>query len=322
MDKWKYLAVLLLIAFNSKADIELYSDETKSVSMMGEVDVFADLFNKHTSELPELNKDEDFEVSLEAFVEFQYTHQLTDGLNTFAAFEIYSYEDRDNERQTEFDDIYVGLEGKYGTLFIGEAEDSVDVVGILTDISNDGVYALDSLYEEEGKGIRYEYIYSDTYLVSADMQSSGEDNVDKEYSIAASYQTDNVNLSAMYTEAGERMGLDLNAYAIGVGLRNETYYFAALFSSYEGPYSQGNGYFNSGKLWSAAASYTWNAFRVYATSVFDSDDQSDNSAIAYTTGVDYLVNEDMLIFGEYTGSEHDMDNWKTSAAVLGLFYKF
>ncbi len=322
MLKIKSVLLCMLVAFQSHAEIELYADETKSVLLTGGVDTYADLFRESESDNPEQEKNEDFDLYIEAYAEFQYSHQLTDGLMTFGAFEVYSFEDEFEERTTELDDVYIGVSGQFGSLYLGEAEDSVDVVGLLTDISNDGVYAIDSLYEEEGLGVKYEYIYNDTFLFSADMQDSGEEDVDREYSVAISYQTDSFNVSAMYTDAGDFMGFDLNAYAVGAAYRNETFYVGAIYSDYNGPYSQGNGYFMSGQSWSLAGSYTMNGIRGYTTVLLDNDEDSNASATAYTIGVDYLVHEDMLIFAEYTGSSHDVDDWTTSSGVVGVFYKF
>lgn len=303
----------MLASSSTFAEIDFYQDDTRSFSLIGEIDVFADLYFEDKSDY--YRETERASVSLELILDFVYLEQLTETISTIGAFSIVYYDD-----ELDADDIYLGVISPYGSIFVGESGSSLDHVIELTDITNDGVYAFDSDLEEEGKGIRYENGLNELFY-SLDVQvaeNNEEHDVDNEWNLGVSYTTDRTRLALAASDGGQYK----SALAIGFGFQDQGWYLAGLASRYEGGYSRSNGYFDKGTVYGAAMAYRWDYTRVYSSLAYDVDRDSSNRAYAYTLGIDYLIDDKILLFGEYHHSEHDLDNWQTTAGVLGIFYLF
>ncbi|WP_194436018.1 porin [Vibrio fluminensis] len=312
MKKTFLALAVAAVATSAHAKIDLYKDDTKKVTVKGEVDVYLNIVDEVKSEDASEVKDDDFNVSTWAQVEFGFEHQINDDLKGFASFEV-DYSDSD----AVFDDVYAGVTGSFGTLKGGETGDSLSVVGNLTDITNEGTYAYDSNIESKGKGIRYEKTLGGLY-VSADLQTTSAEDSDDEINVGASYSFDYVTFAAAYSDGGE----DVSSSAFGASLSVSDFYLAALYSVYEGGYAQVGSGFGEGEVYGLAASYSFNDFRFYASTAFDSEDDTDNRGDSKTVGLDYTVNGDITLFAEYTGASYDVNDKDADTLLAGVYYAF
>ncbi|WP_282177488.1 porin [Vibrio nereis] len=322
------VALSVLMAASSAHAIELYSNDTSSVNLKGEVDAFIIGGEVDIEGVAEKVK-ADPAVDMWGYIQFDYEHKLSDSVSAFGSFEIES-----DGNNAVFDDVVAGINGSFGKFSIGETGDALDATE-KDDITNEAFYGQPgSALESKGKGVRYQNSFGGLALsLDAQTTSASEGN---EYGISGNYDLGDFEIGAAYQDGSD--GKFVAAVALSAQLGD--LYLATRYSEYEG-----NGDFDfagntdtkvqfashEGSVIGLAAAYQMDKTRYYGTyHLIEGDknaagDSIDADINAFTLGVDYAVMSDLLVFAEYQYAETEgvnVTNADVSAYMLGAYLSF
>ncbi|CAH8196628.1 Putative qsr prophage outer membrane porin [Vibrio aestuarianus] len=330
------LALLVASAATSVSAVELYSSDTSTLAIKGEVDGYL-----RTSEVEVTGKakdKEDLNVDYWAYAQVDYEHKLNDSVSAFGSFEIET-----SGSNAVFDDVVAGFKGNFGKVSIGETGDALDAIE-KTDISNEGPYFGTPGHELEskGKGLRYQ-VDAGPVAISLDWQSTSADNSDDAYGISVDWNFGMGSVGVAYVDYGKLAGatVDSSVAGIALGINPVDALFLGLsYTDYENIAYAVTGGSNSdikgelpahdGQSFGFAISYDFEPVKIYATyALIDGDNiagtKVDAELNSYLLGVDYTVMDNLNVFLEYTAAEIDGTSVvKTDAnqTILGMYLSF
>lgn len=302
------VALSVLMAASSAHAIELYSNDTSSVNLKGEIDAYV-IGGEVDPDGAAEKTEADPSVDMWGYIQFDYEHKLSDSVSAFGSFEIES-----DGNDAVFDDVVAGINSPYGKFSIGETGDALDATE-KDDITNEGFYGQPgSALESKGKGIRYQKSFGG-FDLSLDAQTTTESE-GNEYGISGNYNLGDFEIGAAYVEGQD----DDHIAAIGASAQLGDLYLATRYSDYEGRADfefSGNTEDtialpeHEGSVIGAAVAYQIDKTRLYGTYHFIEADKdmegndSDAEMNAFTVGIDYAVISDLLLFAEYQYAEID-----------------
>lgn len=332
----KTLVALAVLATASANAGNLYENEATSVKVSGEVDtVIKTLKYKNGSTTV---VDEDAQVYAWANVQFDVDHKLSDSVTAFGSFEM----EADNGDTVKVDDAKIGFKGNFGKVTFGETGSSYGVLE-KAELTNEGA-DVDVVYdssESAGHGIRYEITVADSLSLSADIQTNSSESVDNDWAISADYAIADFTIGAAYLQADEKsVDYDRNAMGLSVSYEANGLYVAATFTQYEGQgdvnvnggddtFSLGD---HDGNTYALAASYSWDAYKVYgAYQVLSADKATSGASLDadldnYYVGFEYAVMSNLTAFVEYNVAELSggsvANKQEADFAAAGLYLTF
>ncbi|MBF4349386.1 porin, partial [Vibrio anguillarum] len=114
---------------------EIYSNDSTSVGLKGEIDAYLIQKEKTASDV---KTKESADFSTWAKIQLDASHKLSNGLTTFGSFEF----EGDGSAGVVVDDLYVGVKGDIWGVAVGETGDFAESFDAIqkTDIANEGNY--------------------------------------------------------------------------------------------------------------------------------------------------------------------------------------
>ncbi|OEF24209.1 porin [Vibrio rumoiensis] len=297
------LAVSTIAFAGSVNAAELYSSDTTSVKLSGEVDTYLKTGDLKFEGQPKDKSDPN--AAIWAKTQFDVDYKISTNNTAFLSFEV----EGDGDAGAKFDDVYAGFTNNtFGTFTIGEAGDSFDALE-KTDITNEGIYAGTIESEDSSNAIRWQKAFGGLAL-SADAQTN-TDSDDNVYALSGDWTiTDAFSVGAGYATSGS----DAYTTALSASAQFGDLYLAASASQYKnfgGDFEftgETEKTFNvditEGNTYGIAAAYQMNETRFYGSYALV-DDDTDVKFNAYTVGIDHSIIDNVLVFVEYTGVTGD-----------------
>ncbi|GEM79041.1 porin [Vibrio superstes] len=325
--KKSILAALIASCATSTMATEIYSNDTTTVGISGEVDAY---FAK-----ADINGDDsDAGVAVWAKVQMDAEQKITDKITAFASFEIEAGSDyRGTDNDASFDDILVGIKTENWGAAVGEVGDLAESLDAIQkdDITNEGNYmgsTSGNTRESGGEGIVVKGTVGPVTLV-ADVYTDTDTNIDNTFGFSADYQHEYFTIGASYLQGETVLDEDVQLYGASVSTSFSNLYLAATLADFEGFDSFGFYPTDSvveGYTMGLAASYQINEARLYTTYAFaDMDaiegvDEGDTYNVVI--GVDYAVADNILAFVEYQFADADWAIDDSQTIVAGVYYSF
>ncbi|AIW19303.1 porin [Vibrio coralliilyticus] len=341
------VALSVLAAAANVNAAEIYSTDASKVSLKGEVDAYlatTDIDNGTTK------TKKDPYVAVWGKIQLDAEHKVSDTLTSFASFEIESgtdVYDGTNTSNASFDDVYVGVKTDTWGVAVGEVGDLADSQDAIEkgDITNEGKFfgtAGGHRAESAGQGVVFKASLTDGLVFVADINTESDENIDNTYGTSLDWAINDIfSVGASYTGGEQAENIDYSVSGISASAEVSGFYFAATFAQFEGVNSWGlfsktTNYFD-GDAYGVAASYTINKTRIYTTyDVMELDEQQvagSNNVNAkgdlnnLVVGVDYALQDNVTIFGEYQAAETSNDfsagaNQDADTFILGAYYTF
>jgi len=274
----KTLVALAVLATASANAGNLYENDATSVKVSGEVDTVIKTSEYNNGSVKVV--DNDPQVYAWANVQFDIDHKLSDSVTAFGSFEM----EADNGESVAVDDAKIGFKGNFGKVTFGETGSSYAVLekGELTN-EGDDVDVVYNSSESDGHGIRYEVTVAESLDLSFDMQTNKAQNADNDWALSADYAIGDFTIGAAYIQADEKaVDYDRSAMGLSVSYEANGFYVAATYTDYEGQgavnVNGGEDTFkladHDGNTYALAASYSWDAYKVYTAYQVLSADQS------------------------------------------------
>ncbi|WP_417879098.1 porin [Vibrio sp.] len=317
------LAVSAAAFTGAASAAEIYSSETTSVKLSGEVDAY--IMTGDVKVDGEEKQKSDPDASIWGKTQFDVDYKLNDSNKAFLSFEI----EGDGDDGAVFDDLYLGFTNDtFGTFTVGEAGDSFDNLE-KTDITNEGLYAGTIESVDSSNAVRWQKAFGGLAL-SADIQTD-TDSSNNVYAASADWSiTDAFTVGTGYSTDGE----DAYTAALSASAQLGGLYLAASASKYEnfgGDFKfTGNtdrtvlAAITEGNTYGFAAAYQMNDTRFYGTYALV-DDDTDAKFNAYTVGVDHAIIDNVLVFAEYSGVSGDEASGSDVTGnlfLLGTYFTF
>ncbi|MGD8230703.1 porin [Vibrio sp. TRT 1302] len=332
----KTLVALAVLAAASANAGNLYENEATSVKVSGEVDTVIKTLK--TKSAGATVTDEDAQVYAWANVQFDVDHKLSDSVTAFGSFEM----EADNGKEVKVDDAKIGFKGNFGKVTFGETGSSYAVLE-KAELTNEGA-DVDVVYnssESDGHGIRYEITVADALSLSADLQTNKDQNTDNDWAVSADYAIADFTIGAAYLQANEKnKGYDRNSMGLSVSYEANGLYVAATYTQYEGQgdvnVEGGDSTYelpdHDGNTYALAASYSWDAYKVYgAYQVLSADKATSGASLDadldnYYVGFEYAVMSNLTAFVEYNVAELSggsvANKQEADFAAAGLYLTF
>ncbi|GEA61130.1 porin [Vibrio comitans] len=321
------LATLLATCATSAMAADIYSNDTTTVGLKGEVDAY---FAK-----TDINGvDSDAGVAVWAKIQMDAEQKVTDKVTAFASFEIEAGSDyRGTSNDASFDDILVGIKMENWGAAVGEVGDLAESLDAIQkdDITNEGNYmgsTSGNTRESGGEGLVVKGIVGPVTLV-ADVYTDTDSNIDNTFGFSADYQHEHFSIGASYLQGETDLDEDVQLYGASVSTSFSNVYLAATFADFEGFDSFGFYPTDSvveGYTMGLAASYQLNATRFYTTYAFADMDAiagvDEGETYNLVIGADYAIADNILAFAEYQYADADWAIDESQTVVAGVYYSF
>ncbi|WP_425628046.1 porin [Vibrio neptunius] len=364
------VALSVLAAAANVNAAEIYSTDASKVSLKGEVDAYVattDIEKQGTSGV-ERTETDPF-VTVWGKVQLDAEHKVSDTLTSFASFEIESstgFDSSKTDNSAKFDDMYIGVKTDTWGVAIGEVGDLAESLDAIEkgDITNEGQFfgsAGGHRAESNGNGIVFKAELAEGLVFVADANTESSKNVDNTYGASLDWTiNDMFSVGASAINGEQAQDTDYQVVGMSASATVGGFYFAATFAQFEGVNSFGlfgdkttttftdattgakstvdNDYaYVDGNAYGVAAQYTIDKTRLYATyDVMDLDEFTVSGANAegdttnLVIGVDYALQDNVTIFGEFQTAETSNDFDGANGAkgldadtfVLGAYYTF
>ncbi|EKO3929675.1 porin [Vibrio fluvialis] len=333
------LALAVIAAAGSVNAAEIYSNESTSVGLKGEIDAYliqdeatvGDVKTKHSADFSNWAK-----IQLDA------SHKLGSDVTTFGSFEM----EGDGHDGVKIDDLYVGVKSGIWGVAVGETGDFAESFDAIqkTDIANEGNYiGLDRPYESGTDGLTVKLAPVEGLTFVADAYTNSTDGLDNSYGVSANYAMDMFSVGASFNSSEVFDGYSADSYGVSASVDVAGFFFAATYLKTEGLTTLGaideDGISSSdfaveGDVWNFAASYQIDALRLYSTYAYGDFDtlvsssnvssSVDGQVTDLVVGVDYAVSDNVLVLLEYetAKAKKDFSGNKYEDITLGVYYTF
>ncbi|MCM5506761.1 MULTISPECIES: porin [Vibrio] len=340
------VALSVLAAAANVNAAEIYSTDASKVSLKGEVDAYVattDIEKTGTSATTRTETDPF--VTVWGKIQLDAEHKVSDTLTSFASFEIESstgFDSAATDNNAKFDDVYIGVKSDSWGVAIGEVGDLAESLDAIEkgDITNEGQFfgsAGGHRAESNGNGVVFKAELAEGLVFVADANTESNENIDNTYGASLDWTiNDMFSVGASAINGEQAQDTDYQVVGLSGSVNVGGFYFAATVAQFEGVNSFGlfgssvtegttkTSYdYVDGTAYGVAAQYTIDKTRLYATyDVMDLDEFTVSGANAkgdttnLVVGVDYALQDNVTIFGEYQTAETSNDFEGASAATL------
>ncbi|WCE30692.1 porin [Vibrio sp. SCSIO 43137] len=237
------IALSVLVAAGSVNAATIYENEGSSISVSGEVK--ATYWNKEIK--AGAAKTKSSELVSKGTLQFDIAHEINADVKALAGFEY----DFSSGNDANGDDVWVGLQGDFGTVKIGETGnpfgvlENVDIGSEAENVALSG----DNAEESKGQGIRYSNDFgpvavSAAYFFTTDDETNGSgtdsDKTKGTTSLSAEYSHDMFTVAAAYSAGERELGQNAGDKAVDTkvaGLSASASFgpveFGGMFANYE-----------------------------------------------------------------------------------------
>ncbi len=295
------LAIAAVLPMSALADVTVYGKANVSVQMEDENGDSSTDVNSNASRLG-VKGSEELTEGLKAIYKFEFEVQVDDG-------------DKDGETFSQRN-IYVGLQGGFGTVIAGKFDTPLKVAQKKIDLFNDLEGDIKSLITNSDNRASNSVMYSTPKLfnhvkASIDYIASEKDGVDDGVSTSISWSNKQFYVAAAFDQDVEAEGTD--TYRVASQWKLGNLQLGALYEEEE-PESG-----DSEDGWVVSAAYKID--KVTLKAQYGESDMKSEGGETFSLGADYKLSKNTKLFAYLTDEEADNGLDKEYAGV-GIELKF